>query len=184
MKTLTEIIKKTGHTDKDSTHNYCWVYDYWFNPLRDNKMNILEVGVAAFGGGDLLAMVSYFPNATIYGVDINMSPCLEQVFKHPRIKLIECDAYNPNILKYFKDIQFQIILDDGSHEIFDQINLFKMLSPYLTDTGFYTIEDCCTNHWLSKLPVIWELGFKHTLIDQTTKNHYDSTLIRFDKCSQ
>lgn len=180
-KTFQEIVKKIGCTDKCTTHSYGKFYDIWFAELREKPINILEIGVCVFGGGCVLSLAEYFPNATIWAVDIDKSPCKCEIFNHPRIKFFEEDAYNPKVLENFGDTKFDIILDDASHECDWQIALLKMLHPYLTDTGFYITEDCCNVHWLQKLNDIWDMGLQQTIINMETRQHYDNTLIRFDK---
>lgn len=182
MKTFTEIVKEIGKTDKNTSHTYGQWYDYWFPAYRGRPINILEVGVCIFGGGCCLSFAEYFPEATVWAVDIDGKPCVCEMKNHPRIKFFEGDAYNPAILKNFGDTKFDIIIDDASHEVKDQVNLLKMLKPYLAVGGIYIVEDCCTGHWLDKLPELRSLGLKQTIIDMSTKTVYDNTLIKFEVC--
>lgn len=180
MKTYRDIVKEIGRTDKDGAHTYGQWYELWFQQFRDRPVNILELGVCIFGGGCALSFAEYFQQGTIWAVDIDTKPCSIEVFNHPRIKLIQGDAYHPDILKNFEGIQFDIIIDDASHEINDQFALVAMLKPFLADDGFYVIEDCCTCHWLEYLPKIRDLNLRHTLIDMSTATCYDNTLIRLE----
>ena len=50
MKTLEQIYRKwshpDGHGDKGTAHTYIPEYSRLFEPYRDKKINILEIGVA------------------------------------------------------------------------------------------------------------------------------------------
>lgn len=178
--TFSELLNSIGKTDKNTAHTYGPWYDLWFQNLRDVQLNIMEVGVCVFGGGSVLALAEYFPLSTVWALDIDATPCVSDIFSHPRIRFIEGDAYNPEILKHFEDTRFDIIIDDASHEVADQLKLLTMLRPYLKDDGFYVVEDCCTGHWLPRMPEIWKLGLEQTIIDMSTATVYDNTLIRLD----
>jgi cephalosporin hydroxylase len=180
MKTYSEIVKESGKTDKNTSHTYGPWYDLWLPPYREKSVNVLEVGVCVFGGGCILGFAEYFQQGTIWGVDINKTPCVDAVFNHPRIKFFEGDAYHTDMLKNFGNTKFDIIVDDASHEVQDQLKLLKMLRPYMADGGFYVIEDVCTGHWLPHLQEVWDMGLKQQIIDMSTKTCYDNTLIRFE----
>ncbi len=180
MKSFRQVLAETGHTDKDTSHNYGHWYDQWFEPYRTMPVSVLEIGVCVFGGGGALSLAEYFQNGVIWAVDIDKRQCIADVFSHPRIKFFEQDAYHADLLKLFDGVKFDIIIDDASHEVNDQLKLVNMLRPYLSDDGFYVIEDCCTCHWLPYLKNLWNLNLKHTLIDMSTATVYDNTLIRLD----
>lgn len=181
MKSFTEIVKEIGHTDKNTSHTYGQWYDLWFKDLKDKPINILEVGVCVFGGGCVLSFAEYFPNATVWAVDVDNTRCCGEVFAHPRIKFIHEDAYKPELVRHFDWVKFDIIVDDASHEAADQFKLLTHLRSFMHNDGFYVIEDCCTSHWLPYLSKCRdEMGLQQTLIDMSTTKCYDNTLIRFD----
>lgn len=177
---FTDVLAKTGRTDKNTAHTYGPWYDLWFERLRDLPLTILEVGVCVFGGGSVLSLAEYFHNATIWAVDIDRSRCSAEVFDHDRIVFLEADAYKRDWLIHLGREKLDIIIDDASHEVADQMKLLKMLRPKLKPDGFYVVEDCCTGHWLPRLPEVWSLGLKQTIIDMSNYKHYDNTLIRLD----
>ena len=45
------------------------IYDSHLSHLRDEKLNILEIGV--FNGGSLYMWKNYFPNSKVTGIDID-----------------------------------------------------------------------------------------------------------------
>lgn len=186
MPTFVEIARSLGHTDKCGSrhtvgHTYGASYDEWLAPYRNKDVLVLEVGVAVFGGGGLLALAEYFPKGHIVGVDNNMAPLVDAVRTHPRIELIDTDAYAADLPDKLGKRQFDIVIDDASHELRHQFALLQTLRPYLKQDGFYVIEDIVTEHWLPYLrnntP---KLGLHHTLVDMANRGFYDNNLIRFE----
>lgn len=174
MTTLQEIGNKYG-TDK-SRHkyrniSYLDIYDQYFNSIRYNVKTVLEIGV--LNGQSLLMWRDYFPNAIIYGVDIN--PDCKQ-FETNKIKIIIGDQNDENFLNQLKkDIgTCNIILDDGSHITNHQIKTFNVLYDLVERGGYYIIEDLRNSyeefsggHDLRK---IWP-GMKYNNPDDLLINH-------------
>jgi hypothetical protein len=46
----------------------------------------------------------------------------------------------------FADIEFDVILDDGSHRCSDVIETFKIMFPKIKNGGIYIVEDLCTSY--------------------------------------
>lgn len=134
-----------------SAHNYVKYYEKYFNKLKNEKLNILEIGIAA--GSSLKMWSSYFPNSTIYGIDINPDCLNIESLKSnmfDKVKLLIGDASNYN----FNDLKFDIIIDDGSHLPIDIINTFNNLKSNLKKDGIYVIEDlktCDSKKYILKL---------------------------------
>ena len=85
----------------------------------------------------------FFPNATIYGVDIVDK---SMFLSDEKIKTITYDATKKDIIdKFLKGIEFDIIIDDGSHIMKDQQVSFSNLFPLVKPGGFYCIEDIHTS---------------------------------------
>ena len=58
---------------------------------------------------------------------------------------VKGDAYDRNVVKkYFNNVKFDVILDDGSHKVGDQIKFLNLYSDLLTDDGILIIEDIAT----------------------------------------
>jgi hypothetical protein len=144
--TLENIFKKQGRlTDKLTRHSYIPVYERLFEPLRDCPLSILEIGISR--GGSILAWEEYFQNALITCIDINPNIFLskkwiEKVNRSKRIHPILCDIND--VKKFNREIgsrTFDIVIDDGSHKIEDQISSVKLLFPKLNKNGMLFIED-------------------------------------------
>ncbi len=140
MTLLHELGLKYG-TDK-ATHidhkgkSYCDHYHKQFESIRHEVKNVVEIGV--LGCASLKMWREYFPNATIWGVDINPA-----VRSHAadRIRIIIADQNNEDdlqrILYTIGDID--IVIDDGSHVNRHIIHSFNTLQNKVKH--FYCVED-------------------------------------------
>ena len=156
MKILNKELTKfadTYRTDKGTLecegHSFTEFYDDYLKDWRDRELNILEIGVQT--GASLLMWQSYFPKATVYGLDINdvdFSKYAEtEEFKNIQIR--KCDATNENQVKEFLNdignIKFDIIVDDGSHDLNHQMKSLLLFLDNTKDDGMYIIEDLHTS---------------------------------------
>lgn len=136
--------------DKGTKHNYHKVYSELWESLRDKPINFLEIGI--FEGLSTKAFLEYFPKAKFYGIDIftRLTPEDVPVLNNRRVKWIKGDSMHHNIRsqikKEWKDIKFDIILDDGKHTPEANQLTFKNISPFLKDSGMYLIEDVFPLH--------------------------------------
>lgn len=118
--------------------SYLQIYEKYFLPKKEEKINILEIGVK--GGHSLRTWKEYFPNANICGLDFNPE-CLAH--EEERIEIFVGSQDDPEIIKKIVDKYkyFDIIIDDGSHINDLIIKSFNLLSPFIKKTGIYIIED-------------------------------------------
>lgn len=141
MRTLTEIFD-TYRTDKGSKghgaeiHNYGLIYEQYFESYRNNSPTVLEIGILK--GNSLRSWKEYFNNGMIYGIDNQK----HNLFNEDGIETFFGDQSNPkSILEYFPEIEFDIIIDDGSHESDHQQKTFDTLFNKVKSGGYYVIED-------------------------------------------
>ncbi|MCC6323470.1 class I SAM-dependent methyltransferase [Candidatus Nomurabacteria bacterium] len=143
MKTLDDIA--LGYkTDKSSMwHNYTKLYALYFDPIRNEKLKILEIGVDK--GYSVKAWKEYFPNAEITAIDIIDLKHLEE----ERVNIITGSQNDVNFLgQVNKDYgPFDIIIDDGSHHNDDMKCSFEYLFPLLKKGGLYIVEDLHACYW-------------------------------------
>jgi hypothetical protein len=136
-KNLTEIALKYG-VDKAWYHNYTDFYQKYFENLKNPK--IIEIGTA--GHGSTRMFLEYFDDCYLVGMDIvNYSDFVANNFKfvHGDQNKIE------DLEKLISDVkEYDIILDDGSHTMKQQI-AFGFLLPYLKNGGIYILEDLHTS---------------------------------------
>jgi cephalosporin hydroxylase len=141
---LRELFNKY-ECDKSSKHGYDVVYQKLFEPLQDKEINILEVGV--FKGASTCAFHDFFPNATLYGLDLftRTKPADVKSLSRDRVKFLKADSTAASTRSQIKDafpgVKFDIILDDGMHTPSANRKTFESLSPLLSDGGLYIIED-------------------------------------------
>jgi hypothetical protein len=138
------IDKKQFYSDGKTAvrgHNYVALYDKYFEQYRDKEINILEIGIA--GGFSLELWADAFPKAkNIIGADKDAS-FLSRKFSDPRIQTFYMDQGDINSIRDMvnKGIEFDIIIDDGSHQSRHMIDCFNLLFPLLKWDGIYVAED-------------------------------------------
>jgi len=130
-----DVLNLGYNTDKGTTHAYVDSYAELFKPYRNLPINLLEIGIDF--GYSLALWRAYFDKALIYGIDVrNVLQFTEDVTP------IIYDGNDPSIIeKYFSNIQFDIIIDDASHEVEHQVLRFPIYFPKLKSGGLYVIED-------------------------------------------
>lgn len=127
---------KAGHTYKNIS--YLNIYEKHFEKIRNDVKVFVEIGI--LNASSLRMWKEYFPNAIIYGIDID--PRCSQ-FEEDRIKILIGDQNDDNFLNKVKlEInEIDILLDDGSHITTHQIKTFNYLHGLIKKGGFYIIED-------------------------------------------
>lgn len=137
-------------TDKvDSAHtfnnkSYMHRYEELFHHIRNNKINLLEIGV--HNGSSLRAWKEYFPNAHIMGLDIDPR-C--SVYAQDRIDIYTGSQIDDGVLNtIIKDSPkgIDIIIDDGSHLTEHLVYTFNRLFPHVNSGGWYVMEDLANSH--------------------------------------
>lgn len=160
---LNELCDKYG-SDKGSLvgssevyphppHNYTKVYSWIFSQLKDKELIIFECGlgtnnpniisnmsVSGKPGASLRVWRDFFPNAKIYGADIDK----DILFAEPRIVTDYMDQTSSKSVRGFWEvhgIKPNIIIDDGLHEYDAGKCLYENSIDRLLDGGVYIIED-------------------------------------------
>lgn len=161
-------------------HNYTSFYERLFFDKKNIK-SFLEIGIAE--GSSLLMWQDYFPNATIYGIDLFIH---ENIKNQPRIRYNIANQSSvvelENVIINWNNPIFDIILDDGGHTIKQQRTSIETLWKYVKKGGMYIIEDLHTNfHHLHLIhPHLLTSGFHHLdekptmherIIDTMTNNN-------------
>jgi ubiquinone/menaquinone biosynthesis C-methylase UbiE len=142
---MLDILFNKAGCDKAEKHHYHTVYGPEFDTLRNEPINILEVGV--FKGDSIKAWLEFFPNANIYGIDIfkRVKPEDIKVLNNDRVKYLKCDSTNiavrDQIKKEWPRIRFDIIIDDGLHTPDANAKTLHNLFPLLKKNGSFYVED-------------------------------------------
>lgn len=134
-------------TDKMGGHSYLPLYETILSHLKEKAKNVFEIGVCT--GSSIKLWHDYFPNATIYGLDIKDSLLESYELKsNNRVKLnINCNAYSDNFIKNFiskmdnDNVKFDMMLDDGPHTAQSMYIFLERYLPLLSDEGIFMIED-------------------------------------------
>lgn len=147
MDTLDQIAHKHG-TDKavggPGSHHYTPMYEALFEHIRDQPIDLLEIGTQT--GGSLLMWEEFFPNAGITGLDI--APV--NLINTERVETIVGDFRD-----YKPDRRFDIVIDDGSHIDSDILDAYDQFLPALRTPHFYMVEDVQTSTAVATLPHRW-----------------------------
>jgi 23S rRNA U2552 (ribose-2'-O)-methylase RlmE/FtsJ len=138
---LTQIGLK-HQTDKAYFHLFTEFYNDYFERFLNRPIHILEIGISE--GKSLLLLQEYFKEATIHAIDINPSSVHLELGN--RIHTHLCSQIDFDKLQtIFKDMKFDIIIDDGSHLTSHQQASLGFLFPYLKPNGIYICEDIHTS---------------------------------------
>lgn len=147
MSTLSEIAKKYP-TDKDFTHNYYTaVYEQYLSPIKDEVKLVCEIGIGGFWeaagwlpGNSLKVWRDYFPNAEILGLDIVRHDNINDL---DRITIDWLDQSKRDlVIEYSSKLNnYDFIIDDGSHNVYDQQITFAHFFKSLKPGGIYVLED-------------------------------------------
>ena len=181
-----ESIVNPGYTDlnncdKGSTHSYIPYYETLLSDYKNKEITLLEIGI--YGGINLLLWEKFFVNAKkIVGMDINFSNIQQKVYDQVattnKIKLLHGDATVPDTISALENT-YDVIVDDGSHTLYDQYTTFKLLESWLNPGGIYIIEDIQSDdgaNFLKKsIP-------SSDIVDlRGTKGRYDDVLLIYKK---
>ena len=134
-------------------HHYFEIYHRHFQRFRGKSPVVLEIGV--FHGGSLQMWREYFgKGAKIVGVDVD--PQCRQFEDRDTTVLIGNQAdpeFLAEVRKRFPRVD--ILIDDGGHQMLEQIVTFGELYSHLQPNGVYLCEDTHTSY-MSR----WEGGLR------------------------
>lgn len=138
---INSLFKKYG-SDK-AEHDYAQFYADHF-PLEPKKL--LEIGVRE--GASIRAWQELFPSCQVMGLDLFKEFPVPSI---PGIKFWEGNQCDWRLLEELRNENFDIIIDDGSHNSRDQMITFFGLY----NGKHYFIEDlhtCDQDFWRANLP--------------------------------
>jgi hypothetical protein len=165
LDTLTYLADVKG-SDKGNllnAHLYTRVYDKMFHALREDNLTVVEIGLlrtdidgrrplnAAEGSTfaratkapSLEIWRAYFPNARIFGFDIDDFTAV----RIPNCEIVRGDMSSRVDLAHLAAKirgPIDILIDDGSHVSHHQQIALGFLFPHIRSGGLYIIEDL---HW-------------------------------------
>jgi hypothetical protein len=186
-KTESKNIKKLKNffnhfgSDKSSSHSYHKVYGYFFKKInRYKKLKILEIGLGSNNpnivsfmpsefkpGSSLRALKSFFPNAEIFGADIDK----EILFKEERIKTSFVDQLDFSSFfkmhENFNSPEYDIIIEDGLHSLSSSLNTLVFALQKIKNNGLIFLEDLNNpnNEWGIITFLLCQSGYYAKLIE-------------------
>ena len=213
---MEQLCINYGLDKNPPNHNYSKVYEQYLSSKRLQIGSLLEIGLGVNGfslyqknvnfkeGNSVFFWNEYFPNASIYGIDIefeylpdyikeivynkglcrsyNTTDYLNNELNNKKDKVFTyiCDQNNSNSLTDLmtKIGNVDIIIDDGSHIYEHQRTSLVTLIKYINPGGYYIIEDVFTDN-KNKL-------YNLENINEDTKNYINNNFkkyVIFDECS-
>lgn len=143
MNPLTQLAN-AYNTNKGFYHGYTRFYHNLFQERRLQTSSVLEIGIDQ--GASLFTWRDYFPQATVYGIDLQIP---DAVKNKERIRYGVADQDKAGdllaVIDSWGSPQFDIILDDGGHHVSQQRVTFETLWKFVKPGGIYVIEDLHTN---------------------------------------
>lgn len=147
-------LKRGNHPYSWESHQYTDYYSQLFRHTRSSVLKVFEcglgtnnprlpssMGISGRPGASLRVWRDYFPNATVYGADIDS----EVLFAEKRIQTFYIDQLNSaSILSCWQNVgesDFDLIIDDGLHTFQADTTLFTHSINKLATSGIYVIED-------------------------------------------
>lgn len=175
---LATLFRKFG-SDKSSKHAYHTIYSSLF-PDASQVEKVLEIGlgtnsinvVSNMGrshkgvGGSLRAFREYFPNASIFGADVDV----EALFQEDRITTFWTDQVEiASMLELIKSTggEIDLFIDDGLHSFNANINSLRAGLRSVKQGGFIVIEDIHPElepEWTRTLNILSLFGHPSTLV--------------------
>ena len=125
-------------------HGFSKFYEKKLEKYKEKKINILEIG--SYAGASAAAFAKYLPNSKIFCFDINIS---NFKYKSKNIHVFGVDINNQkkiqtiltSIFSQHNFNEFDLIIDDGSHNLSDLLISFKLFFKILKSGGLFIIED-------------------------------------------
>ncbi len=148
MKSLNELAAEFGSDKHQLGYIPLYVEHFQrFGLTPENVKNVLEIGTNK--GCSLRMWAEFFPNAMIHGIDITRVYEDPEKLNHPHIQTHLVDQGSKSELGAFVQfgapgVEFDLIIDDGSHDQYDQQLSLGMLFDRLRKGGLYIIEDLIT----------------------------------------
>lgn len=153
MYTLDELANHYN-TDKGtayphrSRHGYAPIYDTLLTKWREDPIRMLEIGIkmeGTEGGHSVYMWKDYFEKAFIYTFDIEDMSNHPVIVDNERINFFKGNQGDridlQNMYNTFGNIDFDFILEDGSHRHDHQMISLGHLFKYVKSGGYYILED-------------------------------------------
>ena len=166
-------------TDKNTDHSYLDYYQTILEPYQDKKINFLEIGVDR--GGSLFLWRKFFDKAIIYAIekfyqitDTDFIPFNPHIVD--KVYLIIAEAYDELTANMVPS--FDVIVDDGPHNLWSYIRTVQLYGPKLNAGGIFILEDIQKEEWKDVIKEeASKVGLSFEFVDlRHIKNRFDDML--------
>ena len=136
-------------------------YERYFKPIKDKNIKLLEIGVQK--GGSLRLWRDYLPKSQIYGIDI-----VGKFRKESGDRIQVCAPVDAgsreDLSKLIDDIggDFDIMIDDGSHCMYDHQVSLGFLFKHLKPGGIFAIEDLSCQDFIYNFNTAMKMNRRRT----------------------
>ena len=175
MKSLKDLYKNHSGKVSDKWSIYLNEYEDKLRKYKELPLKFFEIGI--LNGGSLEIFSKYFAKAElILGCDIDVK-CNELHYDQTNIKVIIGDVNEEKIKnQIIKYSEFDIIIDDGSHNSDDIVRSFCNYFNHLKDNGLFIIEDLhCSYHQQHRGGIFYpisSINFFKKLVDIINYEHW------------
>jgi hypothetical protein len=142
---LAEYFRNNPGRLIDKWHHYFEIYHRHFAAFRGRSPVVVEIGI--FHGGSLEMWRRYFGRgARIVGIDVD--PRCRQ-FEGDSVSVMIGDQADRGFLAEVRTRypHVDIVIDDGGHQMVQQITSFEELYPHIQPHGVYLCEDLHTSYY-------------------------------------
>jgi len=147
-----EIATKFG-TDKVNSHHYERMYEHRLAPLRNQHVKFLEIGLGCnmnYGpGASYYTWLEYFPDVDLYYIEYDARCADAWANKTTDATIFVGDQADVSFLEQViqkSGGNFDVIIDDGGHNMTQQRTSLHVLWDAIKPGGVYFVEDLKTSY--------------------------------------
>jgi len=169
---MCRVMTKYGSDKGRGWHNYTTVYSVLLGPSHTPPARIFELGlgtnqpdlISNMGiegrpGASLRGWKELFPNALVYGADIDRN----SLFTEERIQTYYCDQLDPAVIRELwaqPELRdgMNLIIEDGLHRFDANLCFLEASLEHVLPGGFYVIEDIASDKaesWYEQLETVY-----------------------------
>ncbi|MDA7715443.1 class I SAM-dependent methyltransferase [Pelagibacteraceae bacterium] len=162
-------------------HGFSKYYIKHIKKFKDKKIKFLEIGCGE--GISAAAFTKFLKKSTAYCLDVNLT---NVKIKSKRINYFGLHSSNTRLMLNFlkknnqKRNSFNFIIDDGSHDLSDQLFSLNFFFKYLKKNSLYIIEDYKFPDYFKRNYDVKELKISEMITKIRLKKYFKSKFIEKD----
>jgi len=181
MSELREIYHNQLTLSSDKWDPYFDVYERYITKYRNKPVTLVEIGVQ--GGGSIQMWRKFLgDSAKIIGIDIDPAVKDHEPFYDENTKIIVADQGSPEFWDEFlkEHPEIDILIDDGGHEMRQQIVTFEKVFPHITKGGVFICEDTHTSYFAQFGAALYSpssfIEYSKKLVDVINYQHVENKI--------